>query len=709
MAMGQYVFMVLFRSVLRFLVLGASTACAQLYLFNPEHPFQLSPECNSALTAEVDCGLLETGGTMYTRDADLTADILDQMCTVQCKASLKTYREAVDSACKDEEYDTAKNATVQGSSGVYMPIVLPDYYITNYNQRCLKDINGEYCVLKLQEADSVDKCDECTLLTLREKLNNGYFSTDYLLEEFSNRTSSCGVSTIPPPTPSSVLISSAPVPTATERPCDDGRKVAIQPGDTCDTFALAHNVSTYRLLIDNGLQSGCENFPSEGSLCVIGSCQTHNVSETDTCPGLASKYGITITQFITWNQVLNSRCTNIGTLVGHMACVSYPGNATSTKNPYATNPVEGTATTAVPAPTNVAPDVNTACGKYYRVKEGDYCQVIAMSNGIMLDDLYFLNPGIDKNCTNLWLDYNYCVRPVGNIETYPGYATVTGGPTTSRWMPTLPSTVIDWSDLPSGTLPPWTSLPTPSTAPLANGTRKDCKEYKDNTRGELPCEWFMGFVSILNFADWNPSLDWWNCTLANNTRYCTLLGDSFIVDEDDLEPDYEDMPVNAAPNSTYDCYYWYPTGEGDTCDSILQLAGIALDAFYAWNPSVKSDCSNLWLETSYCIWGDGYDDTYYPYPEPTSTATPTTTTATTPPTSSDGCPTSTPAPPGPTQTGIPCTCTRYVLQEDSIYCADMATKYGISLETLYELNPALKGDCSGLWPGYAYCVETGLE
>jgi hypothetical protein len=160
---------------------------------------------------------------------------------------------------------------------------------------------------------------------------------------------------------------SAPAPTPTKRPCE-GREVLIQPGDTCDSFALAHNVSTYRLLIDNGLQSGCANFPTEGSLCVIGSCQTHNVTKSDTCQGLASKYAITITQFRTWNQVLNARCSNMDILVGYMACVSYPGNATSTDNPYATKPAGGTATTAAPAPTNVAPDVNTNCGKYYQVK-----------------------------------------------------------------------------------------------------------------------------------------------------------------------------------------------------------------------------------------------------------------------------------------------------------------------------------------------------
>jgi hypothetical protein len=110
---------------------------------------------------------------------------------------------------------------------------------------------------------------------------------------------------------------------------------------------------------------------------VIGSCQTHKVTESDTCPGLASKYGITITQLRTWNQVLNARCTNLDTLVGHIACVGYPGSETSTENKYSTKSAVGTAARGAPAPSNLAPDVNTRCGKYYQVK-GMFLVIIQM-------------------------------------------------------------------------------------------------------------------------------------------------------------------------------------------------------------------------------------------------------------------------------------------------------------------------------------------
>ena len=60
--------------------------------------------------------------------------------------------------------------------------------------------------------------------------------------------------------------------------------------------------------------------------------------------------------------------------------------------------------------------------------------------------------------------------------------------------------------------------------------------------------------------------------------------------------------------------------------------------------------------------------------------------------------------PEQTQPGIACTCNKWVEQSDGVYCADMATAADITLAQLYALNPALKGDCSGLWAVYGYCV-----
>ncbi|KAJ5975193.1 hypothetical protein N7481_008900 [Penicillium waksmanii] len=260
-------------------------------------------------------------------------------------------------------------------------------------------------------------------------------------------------------------------------------------------------------------------------------------------------------------------------------------------------------------------------------------------------------------------------------------------------------TRVSWGDLPVATnLTSFTPIATPSTAPLAKKTRLDCEEYKDNLYGSVPCDWLALGVNLPDFATWNPSLDVYDCMLTNNTRYCTLLGTGYNTSKlNTTVLPYVDVPSGAAVNSTPNCYSWYHTSKATPCDEILSFANIAFDAFYAWNPSVKSDCSNIWLNVSYCIDGDGFDDTSYP-----SSSTQTTST----PTSASSCTGASATAPGPTQSGIPCDCNKYAMHDDDVYCQGMADKYDITLAELYKLNPALNGDCSGLWAGYAYCIGT---
>lgn len=126
--------------------------------------------------------------------------------------------------------------------------------------------------------------------------------------------------------------------------------------------------------------------------------------------------------------------------------------------------------------------------------------------------------------------------------------------------------------------------------------------------------------------------------------------------------------------------------DGVYCYDMAATASITLDQLYAWNPALGGDCSGLWTGYAYCV---GVAEATTPTPTPTVTPTPTPTTVT---------------PPGPTQTGIAPNCDRYVMQQSGVYCYDMAATAGIMLEQLYTWNPALNGDCSGLWAGYAYCV-----
>ncbi|WYZ43573.1 hypothetical protein EsH8_VII_000009 [Colletotrichum jinshuiense] len=142
------------------------------------------------------------------------------------------------------------------------------------------------------------------------------------------------------------------------------------------------------------------------------------------------------------------------------------------------------------------------------------------------------------------------------------------------------------------------------------------------------------------------------------------------------------------------CTDFYKVDDGTTCVAILAGFAITFAGFYAWNPEVGDDCQFLQLDVYVCVSHDS-----------ASTATATTKTTSATATSSRA-----PAPPGPTQAGIPTDCNKWILQQDGMYCYDMASNAGTDLACLYEeLDPTLNtdaGECQGLWTGYAYCVGT---
>lgn len=135
---------------------------------------------------------------------------------------------------------------------------------------------------------------------------------------------------------------------------------------------------------------------------------------------------------------------------------------------------------------------------------------------------------MNANCTNLWLNYSYCVQLVGEISTYPGYLP---GPTATRPPFTAgPSTSIPWYD------PESTQDADLLVIPLANLTRTDCWDYiwiNSTDPDQLGCwdyAWAAG-VEPDQFALWNPSIDQnaedsleptydYHCTLTPSVSYC---------------------------------------------------------------------------------------------------------------------------------------------------------------------------------------------
>jgi hypothetical protein len=122
-----------FRLVL-FVLLGwlASSSRASIQLLHPGDLSALSTQCITALSANISCSLIETGNSMYDLTANITQAMLEELCTDECKMSISSFRKEVEKACSSDEFHDRGNATeVYGSSGVYGPVVLVDYYVSN--------------------------------------------------------------------------------------------------------------------------------------------------------------------------------------------------------------------------------------------------------------------------------------------------------------------------------------------------------------------------------------------------------------------------------------------------------------------------------------------------------------------------------------------------------------------------------------------------
>lgn len=169
-------------------------------------------------------------------------------------------------------------------------------------------------------------------------------------------------------------------------------------------------------------------------------------------------------------------------------------------------------------PTNANAESQKNCAKWYVVQPGDGCADISVANGITLVDFYFLNSGVNRDCTNLWLGYAYCVKPVGNIQTYPGYPV------------TVPSTSFTRPPALTETSTETLVLPTPTYAP---GTYDNCSDY---SRG-MPASWsdaaklnscsfiaHINGVTVSQLLQWNPSLSKDSCSLSRELYYCVRMG-----------------------------------------------------------------------------------------------------------------------------------------------------------------------------------------
>ena len=145
-----------------------------------------------------------------------------------------------------------------------------------------------------------------------------------------------------------------------------------------------------------------------------------------------------------------------------------------------------------------------------------------MANYLSLSDFYFLNPEINANCSNLDLGVAYCVEPVGDIRTYPGYTMTSGVPTIT----VVPVSFASVNTAITTPTPQSGFQYAPSYLPKAPGTLSNCYAYHNyNVSRENDCSYiaFLSDITTDQLLEWNPSLssNLSSCSLQSGYSYCT--------------------------------------------------------------------------------------------------------------------------------------------------------------------------------------------
>jgi hypothetical protein len=167
--------------------------------------------------------------------------------------------------------------------------------------------------------------------------------------------------------------------------------------------------------------------------------------------------------------------------------------------------------------------------------KGDTCSGLSISKSISIADFEFLNPTINRNCTDLLLGIAYCVQPVGDISTYPNYTSSGGG--LKIHVPTASFPPFHPTATPT-TPPSEPFIYTPSYLPHAPGTRLNCGLYanyddggRKNARVVNKCEDVASLygMTLAELQSRNPSLasNESDCVLQKGYSYCVDIQDSW--------------------------------------------------------------------------------------------------------------------------------------------------------------------------------------
>jgi hypothetical protein len=295
------------------------------------------------------------------------------------------------------------------------------------------------------------------------------------------------------------------------------------------------------------------------------------------------------------------------------------------------------------------------CNGWHTIISGDNCQNVSQRYGISLQQFLAWNPAVSSDCrNNFWLESAYCVR-VGTSSSKPSTSTST--PTSNAKLSS-------------------TSKATSRTTSSAATTKSSVARTSTNSRS------ITSYNST--YSALHPVTSW-NITATSTDKTWP--------------------PTKTLAGQISICNAWHRVIPGDTCQRLVSKFGLrSIEDFLSWNPAAKEDCEMLIADYYVCIsvqrqlgntdleWDTAQPEFTEP-PEPTEY-----TSVTRPPADSSFTP-------SPSHGPMPSNCKVFHKAAANQNCNDLVNSYGyFSQEQFLTWNPALNGNCLGLWLDTWYCV-----
>lgn len=101
-----------------------------------------------------------------------------------------------------------------------------------------------------------------------------------------------------------------------------GSPYTVQSGDSCDSIALAKNVSTYAITKAANTGADCVGLQAGAKLCLPQPCALYRVQFDDSCQKIMTAIsGLRPDDLLNWNPNINALCNNMDAMAKQLICV----------------------------------------------------------------------------------------------------------------------------------------------------------------------------------------------------------------------------------------------------------------------------------------------------------------------------------------------------------------------------------------------------